>query len=306
LVVVDEQHRFGVAQRARLGRGGGRPAPHLLAMSATPIPRSLALALHGDLDASVLLERPSGRPPPSAVLCVDAEQQAAAYRRVREEIAAGRQAFVVCAVREEAGRSGAVTAVAHHRGLVAALAPARVGLLHGNMPAGDKEAALRAFASGTIDVLVATTVVELGIDVPNATVMVIEDADRFGMAQLHQLRGRVGRGGHAGICFLCAGGEAIGDEARARLVAVTEVVDGFRLAELDLAQRGFGDLLGTRQAGDPLGAEGLAELGELAAIARAEAERIVEADPALARPEHVSLGQAARARAAAMIAGEAG
>jgi ATP-dependent DNA helicase RecG len=275
-------------------------------MSATPIPRSLALALHGDLDASFLLERPSGRPPPEAVPCLTDAEREAAYGRVRDAVAAGRQAFVVCAVREESRRPGAVAAVAHHRRLAAALAPARVGLLHGELAAAGKEAALRAFASGATDVLVATTVVELGIDVPNATVMVIEEADRFGLAQLHQLRGRVGRGAAPGICFVCADGAAIGDEARARLEAVTRFADGFRLAEVDLAQRGFGDLLGTRQAGGPLGPEALAELGELTRHARAEAERLLSADPELARAEHAALAEAARARARTMFAGDAG
>ncbi len=306
LAVVDEQHRFGVAQRARLGRSKEAGAPHLLAMSATPIPRSLALTVAGDLDSSILIERPSGRPPPEAVLCLDAEARGAAYGRVRAEVAVGRQAFVVCAVRETARRPGAVTAVAHHRRLQAALAPARVGLVHGELPADDKAAVLRAFAAGAWDVLVATTVVELGIDVPNATVMIIEDADRFGIAQLHQLRGRVGRGTGAGVCLLCADGETIGADGRARLEALTRERDGFRLAELDLAQRGFGDLLGTRQAGGPVGASAFAEWSEAVESARDEAARLLAGDPELARAEHAGLAVVARERARTMFAGEAG
>ena len=180
------------------------PTPHLLSMSATPIPRSLALALHGDLDASFLTERPGGRPPPTAIVCGTDDERRAAYARLRDALAEGNQAFVVCPVRQEARRPGAVTAVAQHARLRRALAPARVGLLHGALDAAAKEEALRAFADGRTDVLVATTVVELGIDVPNATVMIVEEADRLGLAQLHQLRGRVGRGARAGICFLFA------------------------------------------------------------------------------------------------------
>jgi ATP-dependent DNA helicase RecG len=310
LVVVDEQHRFGVVQRGALGLSGG--SPHLLSMSATPIPRSLALALHGDLDASFLTERPGGRPPPTAIVCASDDERRAAYARLRDALAAGNQAFVVCPVRQEARRPGAVTAVAQHARLRRALAPARVGLLHGALEAGAKEAALRAFAEGRTDVLVATTVVELGIDVPNATVMIVEEADRLGLAQLHQLRGRVGRGAHAGICFLFASdGLPEGAPGRARLGLCASLDDGFRLAEADLAARGFGDLWGTAQAGEgegdgALGAQGLAEFAELTALARREAEALLAGDPALAAPAHAQLARAARARTALLFAGEAG
>jgi ATP-dependent DNA helicase RecG len=307
LVIVDEQHRFGVGDRARLGRRGQAGAPHLLAMSATPIPRSLALALHGDLDASFLTERPAGRVAATAVLCAQPDERRAAYARLADAVGAGRQAFVICPVRETARRAGAVTAVAHHARLARELAPARLGLLHGALPAADKERTLRAFAAGEIDVLVATTVVELGIDVPNATVMIVEDADRFGLAQLHQLRGRVGRGAVPGLCFLCpTDGESLA-EGRARLELVARIDDGFRLAEADLAQRGFGDLLGTRQAGAPsLELADLAELGDLTGKARVEAERIFAEDPALARPEHGLLARAVRGRMDALYGAEAG
>lgn len=290
LAVVDEQHRFGVAQRARLSAGA-----HLLAMSATPIPRSLALALHGDLDASFLSERPAGRQAAPAVVCGTDDARTAAWQRLRDALGAGEQAFVVCPIREEARRAGAVTALAAHARLSRALAPARVGLLHGALAAAAKERALRAFAGGETAVLVATTVVELGLDVPNATVMLIEEADRLGLAQLHQLRGRVGRGGRPGICFLLASeGLATASPGMARLERLAAVDDGFALAEADLAQRGFGDLLGTDQsgaagawAGDDLGA-----LGQLFRIAREEAEAVFRRDPGLVDPANAGLARA--------------
>ena len=313
LVIVDEQHRFGVVQRGALGlAGGGRATPHLLSMSATPIPRSLALALHGDLDASFLTERPGGRTPPTASVCGTDEERGAAYARLRDALAEGSQAFVVCPVRQEARRPGAVTAVAQHARLRRALAPARVGLLHGALDAATKEKALRAFAAGGTDVLVATTVVELGIDVPNATVMIVEEADRLGLAQLHQLRGRVGRGVRPGICFLFASDGLPADApGRARLALCASLDDGFRLAEADLAARGFGDLWGTAQAGEgegdgALGAAGLAEFAELTALGRREAEALLATDPLLAAPAHAALAEAARARTAMLFAGEAG
>jgi ATP-dependent DNA helicase RecG len=307
LAIVDEQHRFGVSVRAALARGRGGGVPHLLSMSATPIPRSLALALHGDLDASFLIERPAGRAAAAAVVCAGAGERRAAYGRLREALAEGRQAFVVCPAREVARRDDAVTAVAQHARLLRELRPARIGLLHGALAPAAKEEALRAFAGGALDVLVATTVVELGIDVPNATVMIVEEADRFGVAQLHQLRGRVGRGRWPGICFLCAAETALSDEVRTRLALVAANPDGFALAEADLAQRGAGDLFGTRQAGEPppeLG--GVESLAELLQIARREAEAVLAADPALAAPPHALLARAATARAQALFAGEAG
>ncbi len=308
LAIVDEQHRFGVTVRAALARGraaGG--VPHLLSMSATPIPRSLALALHGDLDASFLTERPGGRAAAAAATCIGAGERRAAYGRLRDAVAEGRQAFVVCPVREVARRDDAVTAVAQHARLLRELRPARVGLLHGALGGEVKEQTLRAFAEGALDVLVATTVVELGIDVPNATVMIVEEADRFGVAQLHQLRGRVGRGRWPGICFLCAADSALSEEAGRRLALVADNSDGFALAEADLAQRGAGDLYGTRQAGaPPIELPGIEELAELLQIARREAEMVLAADPALVAPEHALLARAADARARTLFAGDAG
>jgi len=319
LVIVDEQHRFGVVQRGALGLAGSPQAapdllsaPHLLSMSATPIPRSLALALHGDLDSSFLTERPGGRPPPTAIVCGTDDERRAAYARLRDALAEGNQAFVVCPVRQEARRPGAVTAIAQHARLRRALAPARVGLLHGALGSAAKEEALRAFADGQTEVLVATTVVELGIDVPNATVMIVEEADRLGLAQLHQLRGRVGRGPRAGICFLFAS-DGLPQDApgRARLALCASLDDGFRLAEADMVARGFGDLWGTTQAGEgegdgALGAGGLVEFAELTMLARREAEALLASDPLLADPAHTELARAARARTALLFAGEAG
>jgi ATP-dependent DNA helicase RecG len=313
LVVVDEQHRFGVAQRAAARRrDAGAALPHLLVLSATPIPRTLALARHGDLDASVLNERPAGRRAAATTVCRDEAGKRAAYERLREEIGRGHQAFVVCHVRERARRAGAVTAIGHFAVLRRRLAPARVGLLHGALASDEKERALRAFADGEVDVLVATTVVELGIDVPNATLMIIEDADRFGLAQLHQLRGRVGRGAAPGVCFLCASQEVdvggIGDGAR-RLETLAATSDGFRLAEADLEARGFGELFGARQTGAPTtGPADLREAFALVELARHEAERVFDVDPALARPEHAPLARAVRALASrsGLFEGEAG
>jgi ATP-dependent DNA helicase RecG len=315
LVIVDEQHRFGVAQRGALALSGAAgAAPHLLSMSATPIPRSLALALHGDLDASFLTGRPGGQPPAPAIVCADPSARTAAYARLRDALAAGGQGFVVCPVREAARRPGAVTAIAQQARLARALAPARVGLLHGALGPDAKEEALRDFAEGRTDVLVATTVVELGIDVPNATVMIVEEAERLGLAQLHQLRGRVGRGARPGICFLLASDGLPGESpARRRLELVAALDDGYRLAEADLGARGFGELWGTAQTGDGegegnpgLGPAALAELAELTALARREAEALLAGDPRLADPAHAPLGRAARARSATLFGGEAG
>jgi ATP-dependent DNA helicase RecG len=297
LVVVDEQHRFGVRQRAAARRRDGQaPLPHLLVLSATPIPRTLALARHGDLDASILDERPGGRAAPTTVVCRGAEEKRAAYDRLRDEIARGHQAYVVCPVRERARRAGSVTAIGHYAALARRLAPARVGLLHGELAADEKQRALAGFVAGELDVIVATTIVELGLDVPNATLMIVEDADRFGLSQLHQLRGRVGRGAAPGLCLLCESEDASGGEGTRRLDVLAATADGFRLAEADLAARGPGDLFGARQTGAlTFGPTSLAEAFELVVQARREAERMFATDPALAEPTHAGLARAARA-----------
>jgi len=309
LTIVDEQHRFGVADRARLRqrRQGGDPLgplPHLLVMTATPIPRTLAFTLYGDLDLSVLDEVPRGRQPIATLVLEGASAREAAEQALRATVAAGRRAFVVCPVREQAVRAGAITAVERHRALAAALAPARVGLVHGDLPAAAKEAALRAFRGGTLDVLVATTVVEVGLDVPQATLMVVEEAERFGLAQLHQLRGRVGRGFDAATCLLVMG--AAGAEARARLETLAATSDGFAIAEADLQQRGCGDLFGVRQAGMPrVRFADLAGTARMLELARSEAALILDADPELRLPTHEPLRRAVDARwASAPVFGE--
>ena len=306
LAIVDEQHRFGVAQRARLrraGDGGSALIPHLLVMSATPIPRTLALTLYGDLDVTFLRELPPGRQPVETEILSGDEGRANAQARLEAAVRAGRQAYVVCPVRTRAERAGAITAVARAAELRRALGPAgvRVGLLHGELDAATKEARLRAFAGGAIDVLVATTVIELGIDVPNATVMLVEEADRFGLAQLHQLRGRVGRGAFGGACLLCTTSAvpAHGDAGQ-RLAELAATRDGFRIAEADLALRGHGDIFGARQAGTPRWrCDDPAAYVDLLELARVERDRIEVDDPALVRPEHERLRAAVLARWAA-------
>jgi ATP-dependent DNA helicase RecG len=250
LCVVDEQHRFGVEQRRALdAKGVEGMAPHVLHMTATPIPRTLSLTAYGDLDTTALHELPAGRMPVETRL-VEEEQRAEAFEFMRRRLREGRQAFVVCPLVSESEKvTGKAAAVEAERLRSGELSEFRVGVLHGQMRSEDKAEAMRAFAAGETDVLVATTVIEVGIDVGNATVMVIEGAERFGVSQLHQLRGRVGRGDHPSQCLLFA--EDAGELARRRLRAVEGETDGFKLAEVDLALRGEGEILGTRQSGVP-------------------------------------------------------
>ena len=299
LVIIDEQHRFGVAQRAKLrDKGDGQGAPHLLVMTATPIPRTLALTAYGDLDVSVLDELPPGRQPVQTRQLAGAKGRAAAYKLIGERIALGERAYIVCPKIEPSDDpddegskdwADATTTVEEAR---AALPKARVGLVHGRLDSEARDRAMRAFKTGEIDVLVATTVIEVGVDVPAATVMMIHDADRFGLAQLHQLRGRVGRGGGAAHCVLLAAG-TLGPDAETRLGAMVETHDGFRIAEYDLALRGPGELLGPRQAGVPTLRFGdLHQHTALLLEARGHAEQILDGDPALVRPEHAALRRA--------------
>jgi ATP-dependent DNA helicase RecG len=247
LAIIDEQHRFGVAQRqAMLAKG---EAPHLLVMTATPIPRSLALSLYGDLDVSVIDEMPPGRIPVRTVLRDDAARGRLA-EFLRKEVAAGGQAYWVFPLIEESEKVSARAVATHVRAVRQALAGVRVEAVHGRTPAGERESVMAAFAAGEVGVLCATTVIEVGVDVPNASVMVIENAERFGLAQLHQLRGRVGRGRRRSFCVLLTGPEC-SDEARRRLEAVVATGDGFRIAEEDFRQRGPGELTGLRQWGRP-------------------------------------------------------
>jgi ATP-dependent DNA helicase RecG len=269
-------------------------------MTATPIPRTLSLARYGDLDTTALHELPSGRRPIRTRLVAGEAERPAAYEHLRAELDAGRQAFVVCPVIEEAESQDGVMALAgadarsELRAATAELARLREGelagwelaLLHGAMRPREKQEAMDAFASGRARVLVATTVIEVGIDVPNATVMLIENAERFGISQLHQLRGRVGRGEHPASCFL------VGPPASARLRALVEHSDGFRLADIDLQLRSEGDLAGTRQSGlRQFEIARLPEDGPLLELARARAETIVASDPDLRSPEHALLGE---------------
>ena len=247
-VIIDEQHRFGVIQRATLGRKGMRP--DVLVMTATPIPRTLALTAYGDLDVSVIRELPPGRQPVATRLAGEA-RRAEVYRFLQRELRAGRQGYVVYPLVDESEKVDLKAATEMAQRLQAEVFPdLRVGLAHGRLGPADREAVMRAFAAGEIDLLVATTVVEVGVDVPNATVMLIEHAERFGLAQLHQLRGRVGRGAQRAHCILLHGGE-LSAAARARLAAVAATTDGFEIAERDLEIRGPGDFVGTRQSGVP-------------------------------------------------------
>jgi ATP-dependent DNA helicase RecG len=293
VVVVDEQHRFGVRQRAALdAKAPDGLVPHALHMTATPIPRTLSLTAYGDLDATVLRELPRGRQPVETYVVDGARARARAYERIREEIAAGRQCFVVCPLVEESEALQAKAATAEFERLrTTEFADLRVELIHGQMPSKRKAAAMKKFAGGDADVLVATSVIEVGIDVPNATVMLIEAAERYGLSQLHQLRGRVGRGEHPSLCIV------FGDPALPRLEAIANERDGFRLAEIDLELRGAGDVLGTRQHGLPeFKVARLPEDVELMVRARDRADQILVEDPRLEQPEHALLREAVVAR----------
>jgi ATP-dependent DNA helicase RecG len=248
-VVIDEQHRFGVEQRAALrDKAGGGPVPDVLVMTATPIPRTAAMTVYGDLDVTVIRSRPAGRQPIVTTWARGPEAEAAVWEAVRREVAAGRQAYVVTPLIEESDKLEVRSAEDTYAGLEAGeLAGLRLGLLHGRMGPADKEATMHQFRAGRLDVLVATTVIEVGVDVPNATVMVVLDADRFGIAQLHQLRGRVGRGSERSWCYLVSASDT--PEAEARLGALVETTDGFALAEVDLDLRGEGTIMGERQKG---------------------------------------------------------
>ena len=279
IAVIDEQHRFGVGQRVLLKEKATEADPDLLIMTATPIPRTLSMTLYGDLDVSMIDEMPPGRRPVRTVaLGPLLEEQA--WDLVRKEVASGHQAFVVCPLVEDSPKIELSSATAEHLRLRTVFSDLTVGLIHGQLPARDKEAVMGEFRAGKVDVLVSTTVIEVGIDVPNATVMVIEDADRFGLSQLHQLRGRVGRGKDAGTCILIA--DPATDEGEARIAAMVATTDGFLLAEVDLKLRGQGTVFGARQSGmaDLRLADVLKDIDELMA-ARREAFALVDRDPDL-------------------------
>jgi ATP-dependent DNA helicase RecG len=289
VLVIDEQHRFGVEQRATLR--SARTAPHYLVMTATPIPRTLALTLFGDLDISILRERPPGQSPVKTYL-VQNDQQERWWQFVIKQVQSGRQAYVVVPrvdTNDENEARGAVQWFDSLRN--GPLANLRVELLHGRMDSDNKQSTLERFAQGEIDVLVATTVIEVGIDVPNTSVMTIIDADRLGLAQLHQLRGRVGRGKHPGFVALFPS-EAIQEpsEAIQRLEAFSKIQDGFELSQIDLRKRGPGDILGTKQTGLPeFIIADLARDETVVLLAKEMAAELVESDPSLKRPDHAKL-----------------
>jgi ATP-dependent DNA helicase RecG len=293
LVIIDEQHRFGVRQRQALQAKGA--APHVLVMSATPIPRTLTLTLYGDLEVTALRDMPPRRGT-IKTYWKRPDEAPAVYRGVAELLSRGRQAYVVCPLVEES-ESLEVTAAAQHAERISRemLPNYRVGLLHGQMTPDAKESTMAAFKRGDLDVLVSTTVIEVGIDVPNASVMVVEDADRFGLAQLHQLRGRVGRGRHASYCILIADPKT--ESGIRRMQVMVETRDGFRIAEEDLRLRGPGECLGTRQSGLPEFHFGdLIRDEETLIETRRAAEEVVKADPDLALPGHSALRAAVESR----------
>ncbi len=293
VAVVDEEHRFGVRQREALdAKAPDGRAPHLLHLTATPIPRTLELTGYGELEVTALHELPRGRRQVETHVVSGERARGRAYERAREEIARGRQCFVVCSLVEESESLQARAATAEAERLRATeFRDHRVALVHGQLPSAQKQAAMREFASGSADVLVATSVIEVGIDVPNATTMLIEEAERYGLSQLHQLRGRVGRGEHRGLCIL------FGDPKLPRLEAIARESNGFRLAEVDLELRGAGEVLGTRQHGMPrLKFAELPEDGGLLVRGRVRAEALLELDPGLEAPEHALLRAALEAR----------
>ncbi|MDO8671365.1 MAG: ATP-dependent DNA helicase RecG, partial [Dehalococcoidia bacterium] len=287
LCVVDEQHRFGVLQRSALRQKGFNP--DVLVMTATPIPRTLALTIYGDLDISVIDELPPGRQE-IKTRWLTADDRERAYTFIRKQVIAGQQAFIICPLVDESDKIEAKAATVEYERLSKMVFPdLKVGLLHGRMKPAEKESAMRQFGAGELDILVCTTVVEVGIDVPNATVMLVEGADRFGLSQLHQLRGRVGRGAHQSYCILLA--DSPSAEARERLTVIEKTQDGFVLAEEDMRLRGPGEFLGTRQSGLP--DMKIAKLSDvrLIELARREALALFGEDPDLAKPENRLLFQ---------------
>ena len=284
-VVIDEQHRFGVEQRARLWSKNLQAAPHVLVMTATPIPRTLAMTLYGDLDVSVIDELPPGRKPVKTVHYRDSHRLRV-FGFIRDEIKRGRQVYVVYPLIKESEKMDYKDLEDGYAGIVQAFPPPEyvTVVVHGKMKAADKEYGMNLFKSGTAQIMVATSVIEVGVDVPNASIIVIESAERFGLSQLHQLRGRVGRGAEQSYCILMSG-DKLSAESRKRLGAMVQTTDGFRLAEMDLQLRGPGDLSGTLQSGlaFDLKIASLGRDGQILSLARSAAERILEQDPHLER-----------------------
>ena len=288
LAVVDEQHRFGVAQRAKLWAKNHQP-PHVLVMTATPIPRTLAMTLYGDLDVSIIDELPPGRKPIMTLHKYD-DQTTSLYEGIRQQVGAGRQVYIVFPLIEENEKTDLKNLEAGYESLCQIFPNMNIGKVHGRMKPKDKEAEMQKFASGETHILVATTVIEVGVNVPNASVMIILDAQRFGLSQLHQLRGRVGRGAKQSYCLLVTP-HALATETRKRINIMCDTNDGFRIAEADLKLRGPGDLEGTQQSGMAfdLKIANIARDGQIVQMARDEAQKIIDDDPDCAKPEYTTL-----------------
>ena len=288
LAAVDEQHRFGVAQRARLWAKNQRP-PHVLVMTATPIPRTLAMTLYGDLDVSIIDELPPGRKPVMTLHKYD-DHMTSLYAGIRQQVGAGRQVYIVFPLIEENEKTDLKNLEKGYESLCQIFPEMRIGKVHGRMKSKDKETEMQKFARGETQILVATTVIEVGVNVPNASVMVILDAQRFGLSQLHQLRGRVGRGAKQSYCLLVTP-HALATETRKRINIMCDTNDGFRIAEADLKLRGPGDLEGTQQSGMAfdLKIANIARDGQLVQMARDEAQKIIDDDPDCAKAEYATL-----------------
>ena len=290
LVITDEQHRFGVRQRESLSLKGEKP--HVLVMSATPIPRTLAIILYGDLDVSIIDELPAERLPIKNCV-VNTSYRPTAYRFIEKQVSQGRQVYIICPMVEESETMEGENVIQYAQMLRSQFAPSvRISYLHGKMKAVDKQKVMDDFSEGKIDVLVSTTVVEVGVNVPNASVMVIENAERFGLSQLHQLRGRVGRGADQSYCVLVTGYK-LTEETRKRIEIMVQTNDGFEIAEADLKLRGPGDLEGTQQSGVAfdLKIADIARDGQLLQYVREIAERLLEEDPEGVRPENAIVWQ---------------
>ena len=288
LAIIDEQHRFGVAQRAKMWAKNHRP-PHVLVMTATPIPRTLAMTVYGDLDVSVIDELPPGRKPIQTYHLFE-NKRANLHRFVREQLQQGRQIYVVYPLIKESEKSDLKDLEAGFESMQKIFSEVEVGMVHGKMKPAEKDAEMQRFLSGETRILVATTVIEVGVNVPNASVMIIENAERFGLAQLHQLRGRVGRGADQSYCVLMTKYE-LSSDTRKRLEIMTETNDGFRIAEADMKLRGPGDLDGTMQSGLPftLRIANLSNDGVVLQQARVDVQEILQVDPMLASPENAIL-----------------
>ncbi|MBA7575070.1 ATP-dependent DNA helicase RecG [subsurface metagenome] len=287
MVVIDEQHRFGVAQRARLWKKNVQ-APHVLVMTATPIPRTLAMTLYGDLDVSVIDEMPPGRKPIQTFHFYDSKRLTM-YGFLRKQIDRGQQVFIVYPLIEESEKLDYIALEEGYAGISEFFKPPEytVACVHGRMKTEDKEYGMRLFKEGKAHILIATTVIEVGVDIPNASIMVIESAERFGLSQLHQLRGRVGRGADQSYCIMMTGYK-LSNEARKRIETMVNTNDGFEIAEVDLKLRGPGDIEGTLQSGIPfdLKISNLARDGQILQYARNIAEEVLEEDPELADPKN--------------------